>query len=127
MPSSPVLFGCDDIERTHRELTARGVRFVTAPRRMPFGTNAKTIPSKREEPKMNTPPTVSPQQWEAAREELRVKEKELMRAGDALAAERRRMPWMAAEKDYRSLERIREPEFDLLAPWIAGPDRRCCA
>ena len=50
---------------------------------------------------MNTPPIVSPQEWEAAREKLLVKEKELTRARDALAAERRRMPWMAVEKDYR--------------------------
>ena len=49
---------------------------------------------------MNTPPIVSPQQWEAAREQLLVKEKALMRARDALAAERRRMPWMAVEKAY---------------------------
>src|ERR671911_473278 len=50
---------------------------------------------------INTPPTVSPQEWESAREELLVKEKELTRARDALAAQRRRMPWMAVEKDYR--------------------------
>ena len=41
---------------------------------------------------MNTPPIVSPEEWIAAREKLLVKEKEHMRAGDALAAERRRMP-----------------------------------
>lgn len=51
--------------------------------------------------KMNTPPIVSAQEWENAREELLVKEKELTRARDAMAAERRRMPWMAVEKDYR--------------------------
>jgi predicted dithiol-disulfide oxidoreductase (DUF899 family) len=50
---------------------------------------------------MNTPLTVSPQEWDAAREKLLVKEKELTRARDALAAERRRMPWLAVEKDYR--------------------------
>ena len=50
---------------------------------------------------MNTPAIVSPQQWEAAREQLLVKEKALTRARDALAAERRRMPWMAVEKAYR--------------------------
>jgi predicted dithiol-disulfide oxidoreductase (DUF899 family) len=44
---------------------------------------------------------VSPEDWEAARERLLVKEKEHLRAGDALAAERRRLPWMAVEKDYR--------------------------
>jgi predicted dithiol-disulfide oxidoreductase (DUF899 family) len=50
---------------------------------------------------MNMPPIVSPQEWEAAWEELLVEEKELMRARDALAAKRRRMPRMAVEKDYR--------------------------
>jgi predicted dithiol-disulfide oxidoreductase (DUF899 family) len=50
---------------------------------------------------MNTPPIVSPEEWEAAREELLVKEKELTRARDALAAERRRMPWLAVEREYR--------------------------
>jgi predicted dithiol-disulfide oxidoreductase (DUF899 family) len=50
---------------------------------------------------MKTPPIVSPQEWEAARQELLVKEKELTRARDALAAERRRMPWLALDKAYQ--------------------------
>jgi predicted dithiol-disulfide oxidoreductase (DUF899 family) len=50
---------------------------------------------------MNTTPIVSPQEWEAARQDLLIKEKELTRARDALAAERRRMPRMAVEKEYR--------------------------
>jgi predicted dithiol-disulfide oxidoreductase (DUF899 family) len=50
---------------------------------------------------MNMPPIVSPQEWEEARQELLVKEKELTRARDALAAERRRMPRMAVQKEYR--------------------------
>src|SRR6202045_1758982 len=49
---------------------------------------------------MNPPPIVSPQEWAAAREQLLVKEKAVMRARDALAAERRRMPWVAVEKAY---------------------------
>ena len=49
---------------------------------------------------MHTPPIVSPQAWEAARQQLLVKEKAQMRAHDALAAERRRMPWMAVEQAY---------------------------
>src|SRR5213595_3951627 len=49
---------------------------------------------------MKTPPIVSSQEWEAARQQLLVKEKELTRARDALAAERRRMPWLAVEKRY---------------------------
>jgi predicted dithiol-disulfide oxidoreductase (DUF899 family) len=50
---------------------------------------------------MNMPPIVSPEEWTAAREQLLVKEKELTRARDALAAERRRMPRMLVEKEYR--------------------------
>jgi predicted dithiol-disulfide oxidoreductase (DUF899 family) len=49
---------------------------------------------------MKTPAIVSPQEWNAAREALLVKEKALTRARDALAAERRRMPWTAVEKTY---------------------------
>ncbi len=49
---------------------------------------------------MKTPPIVSPQEWEAARQQLLVKEKALTRSRDALAAERRRMPWLAVEKKY---------------------------
>jgi predicted dithiol-disulfide oxidoreductase (DUF899 family) len=44
---------------------------------------------------------VSPQEWEAARQELWVEEKALMRVRDALAAKRRRMPWTAVEREYR--------------------------
>jgi len=49
---------------------------------------------------LDTPPIVTAQDWEAARERLLVKEKEMTRARDALAAERRRMPWFAVEKKY---------------------------
>ncbi len=57
---------------------------------------------------MKTPPIVSAQDWEAARQKMLIKEKEHTRARDALAAQRRRMPWMAVETTY---------EFD-------GPDGR---
>ena len=50
---------------------------------------------------MKTPPIVSPQDWEDARQQLLAKEKELTRARDALAAERRRMPWLPVEKQYQ--------------------------
>jgi predicted dithiol-disulfide oxidoreductase (DUF899 family) len=49
---------------------------------------------------MQTPPIVSHAEWHAAHEELLAKEKALTRARDALAAERRRMPWLAVEKPY---------------------------
>jgi predicted dithiol-disulfide oxidoreductase (DUF899 family) len=47
-----------------------------------------------------TPPIVSAEEWKSALAEMLVKEKEVMRARDALAAERRRMPWLAVEKAY---------------------------
>jgi len=50
---------------------------------------------------MKTPPVVSRQEWETARQQLLVKEKALTRSRDALAAERRRMPWLAVEKTYQ--------------------------
>ena len=50
---------------------------------------------------MKTPPIVSHQQWEEARQQLLVKEKALTRARDALAAERRRMPWVPVDKQYQ--------------------------
>ena len=49
---------------------------------------------------MKTPPIVSPEEWRAAREKLLVKEKELTRARDAMAAARRRMAWTAVDKEY---------------------------
>jgi predicted dithiol-disulfide oxidoreductase (DUF899 family) len=62
---------------------------------MPTSADQKSAPLA-----MKTPPVVSPAEWEAARERLLVKEKALTRSRDALAAERRRMPWMAVEKTY---------------------------
>jgi predicted dithiol-disulfide oxidoreductase (DUF899 family) len=44
---------------------------------------------------------VTPEAWEAARQKLLVKEKAHTHARDALAAERRRMPWLAVDKPYR--------------------------
>ena len=49
---------------------------------------------------MKTPPVVSADAWETAREQLLVKEKALTRARDALAAGRRRMPWMGVDRTY---------------------------
>jgi predicted dithiol-disulfide oxidoreductase (DUF899 family) len=53
-----------------------------------------------------------PEEWQATWESILVKEKELTRARDALAAERRRMPQIAVDKDYR----FEGPD---------GPERRC--
>src|ERR1044071_10405250 len=49
---------------------------------------------------MKTPSIVSAEEWEAARQQLLVKEKALTHARDALAAERRRIPWLAVSKKY---------------------------
>jgi predicted dithiol-disulfide oxidoreductase (DUF899 family) len=41
------------------------------------------------------------EEWLAARNELLAREKELTRRGDQLAAERRALPWLPIEKEYR--------------------------
>src|SRR5262245_61486343 len=41
------------------------------------------------------------EQWLAAREQLLVREKEHTRPGDELALQRRELPWVRVEKDYR--------------------------
>ncbi|MFI2432347.1 DUF899 domain-containing protein [Streptomyces sp. NPDC018693] len=43
----------------------------------------------------------TPEQFEAARQELLVEEKQLTRRGDELARKRRELPWVPVEKDYR--------------------------
>jgi predicted dithiol-disulfide oxidoreductase (DUF899 family) len=66
-------------------------------------TTTKAIEKNRDgEPAaMHNPTIVSPEAWEAARRQMLVKEKAFTRSRDALAAERRRMPWMAVEKAYK--------------------------
>jgi predicted dithiol-disulfide oxidoreductase (DUF899 family) len=50
---------------------------------------------------VHTAQRVTAQEWETARRELLVEEKALTRARDALAAKRRRMPWLEVDKAYR--------------------------
>jgi predicted dithiol-disulfide oxidoreductase (DUF899 family) len=49
---------------------------------------------------MHLPPVVTPAEWQAARDELLVQEKEATRALDALAAKRRRLPMVRIDKEY---------------------------
>lgn len=49
---------------------------------------------------MELPPIVSEEEWQRSHEALLAKEKEAMRAGDALAAERRRQPMMEVSTDF---------------------------
>jgi predicted dithiol-disulfide oxidoreductase (DUF899 family) len=51
-------------------------------------------------PGMDTPDVVSRTEWDAAWQQMLVKEKAFTHARDQLAAERRRMPWLAVEKTY---------------------------
>ena len=48
----------------------------------------------------HTPRVVSRAEWQAAHDRLLAKEKAATHAGDALAAERRRLPWLKMEKNY---------------------------
>jgi predicted dithiol-disulfide oxidoreductase (DUF899 family) len=89
---------------------------------------------------MNTPPIVSRHEWEAAHQQMLAKEKAFFRAKDDLAADRRRMPWLAANKPYAFVGPEGEVGLiDLFAgrrqlivyraffePGVAGwPDRGC--
>jgi predicted dithiol-disulfide oxidoreductase (DUF899 family) len=49
---------------------------------------------------IESPKIVSRDEWLAARKELLTKEKQLTHERDALAAERRRLPWVKVEKNY---------------------------
>ena len=60
----------------------------------------KTNEVEKKKKQMKPPRIVSPKEWEAACQQLLAKEKEVTHARDALAAERRRMPWLAVEKKY---------------------------
>src|SRR5438105_10634045 len=60
----------------------------------------KKTKSEIEANQINRPKIVSKAEWQAALQQLLVKEKKLTRARDALAAERRRMPWLAVKKNY---------------------------
>jgi predicted dithiol-disulfide oxidoreductase (DUF899 family) len=50
---------------------------------------------------LNHPNVVSRTDWLAARKELLAKEKELTRARDRVSAQRRELPWVKVEQDYR--------------------------
>jgi predicted dithiol-disulfide oxidoreductase (DUF899 family) len=49
---------------------------------------------------IENPKIVSREEWLAARKKLLAKEKQLTRERDALAAERRQLPWVKVEKNY---------------------------
>src|SRR5262252_4843901 len=44
---------------------------------------------------------INREEWQAARDELLKREKEHTRMGDELARQRRELPWVAIEKEYR--------------------------
>jgi predicted dithiol-disulfide oxidoreductase (DUF899 family) len=50
---------------------------------------------------MNNHEVVSREEWAAARAELLAREKEHTRLGDELARQRRELPWVRVEKEYR--------------------------
>jgi predicted dithiol-disulfide oxidoreductase (DUF899 family) len=49
---------------------------------------------------VDNPKVVSRDEWLAARKMLLAKEKQLTRKRDAIAAERRQLPWVKVEKNY---------------------------
>jgi len=49
---------------------------------------------------VDNPRIVSREEWLAARKELLAKEKQLTRERDAIATQRRQLPWVKVEKNY---------------------------
>ena len=62
-----------------------------------MSTKANVSAPQNLQPKHNI---VSQEEWIAARKELLKKEKEAVRLGDQLSAERRQLPWVKIDKDY---------------------------
>ncbi len=71
------------------------------------------------------------EEWNAAREELLEREKELTRANDEVAKQRRELPWVRIDKDYRfetdegskTLEELFDGRSQLLVyHFMFGPD-----
>src|SRR6516162_1654951 len=58
------------------------------------------MPNHAEGGRMMQHQVVSPSDWPPLRKQLLVKEKELTRLRDQLAAERRALPWVKVEKSY---------------------------
>jgi predicted dithiol-disulfide oxidoreductase (DUF899 family) len=84
---------------------------------------------------MTKPQIVSAQEWQSARDELLMAEKQSTRAQDALAAQRRRLPMVAVSSDYQfaaptgniSLRDLFEGRDQLVAYQFmdVGPDGLC--
>ena len=55
--------------------------------------------------RMDTPPVVSSDEWQSARDALLEKEKAETKVREELAAARRRLPWVEIDKDYRFVGR----------------------
>jgi len=67
----------------------------------PAGNVGTSAGHENAPPPMDTPPVVSAEAWQAAHQALLVEEKAVMRAHDALAAKRRRMPRLAVDTAYK--------------------------
>src|SRR5579872_7139875 len=81
---------------------ARSTAIRGSPCPAPFSTPSSTVP-KPPDPKesvMHAHKIVSQEEWTQARKALLAKEKALLKAHDALAAERRALPWVKVEKNY---------------------------
>jgi predicted dithiol-disulfide oxidoreductase (DUF899 family) len=75
----------------------RGRRVDTSALRQSY----EQVPDKQEAEAMTEHKIGSREEWQAAREELLQREKEHTRMGDELARQRRELPWVPVEKEYR--------------------------
>jgi hypothetical protein len=81
------------------------------------------IPSPSMQQQISLPEVRSRDEWQAARDDLLVEEKALMKARDSLAAKRRRLPMTPVRSDYRFVGRDDEVDPSRLVRRTAPADR----
>jgi predicted dithiol-disulfide oxidoreductase (DUF899 family) len=72
---------------------------------------------------VDNPKVVSRDEWLAARKKLLAKEKQLTRKRDAIAAERRQLPWVKVEKNKKTLADLFDGKSQLIVyHFMFGPE-----
>src|SRR5215211_9475213 len=100
--------GSPDTCASHRVVPSRSSPVRTPPRPgmdRPVRSRERRCPkghaTERRQDAMTDHKVVGREEWQAARDELLKREKEHTRMADELARQRRELPWLAVEKEYR--------------------------
>src|SRR5262249_61879019 len=90
-----------DVPGHGRELAHQLRKGARGAERSPRSGRAPGSVRLEEDPTMTAHKIGTRAEWLAAREQLLIREKEHTRVGDELARQRRELPWVPVEKDYR--------------------------